>query len=471
MPIPGHLPNLSRLWRLITNFMPDLGLASRPEPADPVLYWREQILRTVRVMGILIGPLAYVPAMHFWFLESEYFVVFALSLLYILAIALMVYPRLSYHLRAAAIPVILYLIGVLVLFKVGMYSGGPGYLFCFAILAGVLLGLRAALLALTINVLTLLGLYALATNGYLQHQLIPMIPREFWKASGGSFFFINALATLSVAIQVKGLENSLRRERFTSQELERKTAELAREIENRRRTETALRESQRRLAQIIDFLPDPTWVIDRQGKVVAWNRAMEELTGVPAEEMLGKGDYEYALPFYGKRRPTLIDLVIDPQPRLEREYSHLTREGKRIVAESYSADLRPGGIYLSGIAGPLFDSQGELVGAIESLRDITARKKAEKEHLERERLMAAIETSGAVCHELNQPLQAIMSKTEMMLMQHPQDESLARDLRLIISETERISRITRRLQTITAYKTKEYLGDTKIMDLEQSSTN
>ena len=51
--------------------------------------------------------------------------------------------------------------------------------------------------------------------------------------------------------------------------------------------------------EIIDFLPDATFVIDIEGRVIAWNHAMEELTGVSAESMLGKGDYEYSLPFYG----------------------------------------------------------------------------------------------------------------------------------------------------------------------------
>ncbi|NSW81817.1 MAG: PAS domain-containing protein [Syntrophothermus sp.] len=58
---------------------------------------------------------------------------------------------------------------------------------------------------------------------------------------------------------------------------------------------------------VIDFLPDPTLVIDREGKVIFWNRAMEEMTGVPAQEILGKGNYEHAIPFYGERRPILID--------------------------------------------------------------------------------------------------------------------------------------------------------------------
>jgi CheY-like chemotaxis protein len=76
-----------------------------------------------------------------------------------------------------------------------------------------------------------------------------------------------------------------------------------------RRIEYSLVESEKRLADIIDFLPDATFAIDRDGKIIAWNHAIEEMTGLLAQEMLGKGDHEYAIPFYGKRRPILIDLV------------------------------------------------------------------------------------------------------------------------------------------------------------------
>ena len=67
---------------------------------------------------------------------------------------------------------------------------------------------------------------------------------------------------------------------------------ILRDITERKRAEEALRESERRLADIIDFLPDATLVIDRNGKVIAWNRAIEAMTGVKAEEMLGKGNRE-----------------------------------------------------------------------------------------------------------------------------------------------------------------------------------
>jgi PAS domain S-box-containing protein len=89
------------------------------------------------------------------------------------------------------------------------------------------------------------------------------------------------------------------------------------DITERKWAEEALKESQQQLADIIDFLPDATFVIDREGRVIAWNRAMEEMLGIGAADMLGKGDYEYALPFYGERRPILIDLVFEQREEFE----------------------------------------------------------------------------------------------------------------------------------------------------------
>ncbi len=102
---------------------------------------------------------------------------------------------------------------------------------------------------------------------------------------------------------------------------------LSRDITHRKRAEEALEESRQQLADIIDFLPDATFVIDREGKVIAWNRAMEEMTGTGAAAMLGKGDYEYALPFYGERKPLLIDLVLDPGESLEAKYLPMEKTG------------------------------------------------------------------------------------------------------------------------------------------------
>jgi len=79
-------------------------------------------------------------------------------------------------------------------------------------------------------------------------------------------------------------------------------------IQERIRAEEAEQESRKRLADILGFLPDAMFAIDNDGRVIAWNDAIERMTGVVAKDMIGKGDHEYSIPFYGDRRPILIDL-------------------------------------------------------------------------------------------------------------------------------------------------------------------
>lgn len=152
---------------------------------------------------------------------------------------------------------------------------------------------------------------------------------------------------------------------------------VASDITKRKRMEAALQESERRLADIIDFLPDATVAIDLAGKVIAWNRTMEEMSGVKAEDILGKGDYEYALPFYGIRRPVLIDLALRFTDESEKKYDFAKREGKVLLAETV-ATVRGAPCTLWGKARPLYDSCGNVAGAIESVRDITELKQAQE---------------------------------------------------------------------------------------------
>jgi PAS domain S-box-containing protein len=171
---------------------------------------------------------------------------------------------------------------------------------------------------------------------------------------------------------------------------------LAGEITERRQAEKALKDSQQRMYQIIDFLPDPTWVIDNQGKVVAWNRAMETLTGIKAEDMVGKGNYEHSIPFYKERRPVLIDLVLEWDERYKEKYITVKQEGDRLIGESFHPHWGERGVFLSDVATRLYDGSGMASGAIETVRDITERKEMETALREREEYFRAVFNNAGV---------------------------------------------------------------------------
>ena len=185
---------------------------------------------------------------------------------------------------------------------------------------------------------------------------------------------------------------------------------VSKDITKRKLAEEALRESERRLSDIIDFLPDATLAINRKGNVIAWNRAIEEMTGVKADDMVGKGDFEYALPFYGVRRPILIDLVLKPDKKTERNYySVFKKEEDQLIVETWVPALKDNRAFLWAKASPLYDSKGRIVGAIESIRDITERKQAEEMLEKRE---VELEAKTNELEDLNAALRVLLKQRE-----------------------------------------------------------
>jgi signal transduction histidine kinase len=96
--------------------------------------------------------------------------------------------------------------------------------------------------------------------------------------------------------------------------------------------------------------------------------------------MIGKGDYEYTIPFYGVRRPQLMDLMWESrQEDIIEKYPQVTSDGESLSAEAFCNALYGGrGAHVFARVSPLHDNDGNIVGAIESIRDITVSKKMQQ---------------------------------------------------------------------------------------------
>jgi PAS domain S-box-containing protein len=190
--------------------------------------------------------------------------------------------------------------------------------------------------------------------------------------------------------------------------------ELEHKIKNaieRKHIQDRLKESEQRMAGIINFLPDATFAVNLDRKVIAWNKTLEMMTGVLADAVLGTSGYAHA-PSEGKeQKPPLVDLVLNKNKKLEKEYPSIQRQGDKIISETYMPGLYGGrGAHVWRVASPLYDTRGNMIGAIEALRDVTQRKESEEKLRQmNEDLHAAYEQLAAAEEELRSNYEELAS--------------------------------------------------------------
>jgi len=124
----------------------------------------------------------------------------------------------------------------------------------------------------------------------------------------------------------------------------------------------------RLLSETIEEVAYPVFAIDRQGVVIAWNAAIARLTGIGAAEMIGTGDFNYSFPFYGERKPMLIDyLIMPPDSPVQGELPEITRDGDTIIGALESVTIRGKPILIWGKATAISDAKGTVIAAVQSL--------------------------------------------------------------------------------------------------------
>ncbi len=209
--------------------------------------------------------------------------------------------------------------------------------------------------------------------------------------------------------------------------------------ENAARTEAmnALHDMELYLSQIIEGDPVPTFVIDANHCITHWNRACAQIAGVPAEQMIGTN--RQWLPFYDDERPTMADLIVGGGIESQvNNYYHGSFRRSAIIDGAYEAEgffpkLGDGGRWMFFTAAPLHDTHGTLIGAIETLQDITDRRQAEgalrqhQEHLEQliaKRTGELAEANTRLARE-HRELQQLLQKVETTQQQLLQSEKLA----------------------------------------------
>ena len=130
--------------------------------------------------------------------------------------------------------------------------------------------------------------------------------------------------------------------------------------------------SQKLLSDALNFFHQAAYVVDRDGKVIVWNKGMAVMTGIDEEKILGKGDWEYSIPFFGHRAPMLSDLIFQDDATIQQNnYSIIEKEKGTITAwiKAIRDEGHPIIYWMKSTA--LYDSKGMFIGVLGKVKDIT----------------------------------------------------------------------------------------------------
>lgn len=305
--------------------------------------WRVDMLTLVLRVALLFGAVVYGPSVYFALRDGFVSLAIADTAALVIVIGLLHSPRLSYVRRAVLFSLVSYMLGVGLLIAVGPIS--QIYLFGFAILATLLLGLRAGLAAVALGSLTLL---LLGTDGIASPVMTNAAEAGnfvAWLVMTLNFTLVNLTMTVGIGLVLSALESALKRET---------TGRLALDAE---------REV---LRTLVDALPDVVFTKDVNACFVRGNPATQALMGLHSEsELLGKS-------------------VHDLFPRDVAEASHaddlrVLAGGRVLNREERSLDAQGNAIWYLTNKIPLYSAGGAIVGLIGMSRDITERKKVEME--------------------------------------------------------------------------------------------
>lgn len=198
------------------------------------------------------------------------------------------------------------------------------------------------------------------------------------------------------------------------------------------KADQALLEASQYNEQIIAGAQEGIIVYDRELRYQVWNPYMERFTGIKAEEILGRRPQE-VLPFLEKAG------VVEKLAR--------TLEGE----ESGSVDF-PFSIESTGVSGwavdtraPLRNAQGEIIGAIATVRDITAERRLEEQLRQAQKMEAVGQLAGGVAHDFNNVLQVIMGYCSLLEVDPKLDEKQRGEVEQIMVSAERAAQLTKGL--------------------------
>lgn len=214
------------------------------------------------------------------------------------------------------------------------------------------------------------------------------------------------------------------------------------DISKKNQTQNTLKKSESTIRAMINATNSMVYLFDIDGNIINLNRPGALLFNKIPDEMIGENFSK----FFSENDFSRIKMMVDEVARTHNPINYQRARGEK---------------YLDINLTPVFNKKNQVDRICVFLNDITDLKKTEK-------VFAAIETAGGICHEMNQPLQVILGNLELLKLNTDKDDPNLKFIEVLLSQTEKLGTITKKLTHITQYKTKEYIKGT-IFDIDRST--
>ena len=421
---------------------------------DGLAFWRERILFSVLATGTGLSLIALVPAVYMAFKEGLWLLAI-LDVFAAIGFACMLrLHRVNLRKITTGVVFITFMVGVSVITQAGFLSGGMNWLFCFAVLSGVLLGLRAALIAIFLNAAALIILWWVLSQGYVSSPF-ESISSVRAVTAWANFLFLNTVSAVSVAVMVNGLQALNQKTVAATKALKDERADLLRireklkeEILVRIESEKALHQSEQKYRLLAENIHDVIWMMDMNFIVTYVSPSIERLQGWSPNEYL-KLTLEEVL------EPASLGRAFDEfniQCDLGRKSNSF---GKSCTLELELLRKNGSSVWAEVTASFLLGENGSPIGMLGMAHDITERRRADKEKqalqesLERSKKMETFGTLAAgVAHDLNNVLSGVVSYPDLLLLDLPKNSPLYQPIEVIRESGKKAAAIVEDLLTL-----------------------
>ena len=447
---PGDRPGA---YQRVQSFYTSLFRYKDPNQ-NGLKYWREKIVFSVLAAGAGLSLMALVPTLRMVVTEKLW-ALLVVDLLAVLATGTLLFSRrVSLEARTVAVLLMTFMIGVMVIWQVGFVSGGTAWLFCFAVLSGVLMGLRVAIFAILINAVAMITLGYLAKIGLIGDPGVEVSNARAVTAIA-NFLFLNAICAVSIAVLVNGLQSLNMRANTATRSLKKEHRKLLaaedsliQEIVERKESEKAARESEQKYRLLAANLRDVIWTMDLNFNFTYVSPAVVQIQGWTPEEFLN-------LTLEETLTPASFEEVVNIYTKQYEVSQQSGDYSQSVVLEVEMLTKSGGTVWTEVTANFLIDSNDAPIGVLGLTRDITERRQAQQEKeelvesLNRSRKMEALGTlAGGVAHDLNNVLSGIVSYPDLLLMDLPADSQLREPIETMRTSGQKATAIVQDLLTL-----------------------